>query len=533
MRFRDISWFLPALTIVLTIVLAGILIGAPMMVLNGFPLTFDDTPGYLEPAFNILHRAAQPAWTPPADLSPHGPVSTNIFFLRPFGYMLFLLPFASGWGLWLIPLAQGILAAAVLRAALSACFAAGGAAIRPGAFLGIAAVLGLTTSLSLHVATIMPDFLTGLLILLVYVVAVRWPALTMAQRLLVITTLTGMIVSHLSHLAILGGMTVLLGLWALWRDRGMLRSLAWGVLPPMLLAAGLLTTANLLTAGRAVLSESSPVFLLARLIGDGPARDYLAEACRSRDYLLCGSLDRLDRSAPGYVTSDYFLWHPDGARRRFGDQPRFVEEAAEIAHDTIATRPLAVAGHGLANAAGQLLKVQPDDTLDDPVKPLTRRLFSRFPATVYAAFDQSLQTRRIFPRDGLALVQDLALSLGGLGLAALGLGRWRRIDGRLRMLLLVIGLGLALNAIVTGGLSAVHDRYQNRVIWLLPFAALVLLVAARSRDALPAGRGDHERRDHERGDQAAGWNTPPGMGAGTPVVPGRLSGSPSRLRTAR
>ena len=528
MRFWNASWISPALITVLTIMLTGVLIGAPLLVLNGFPLTFDDTPGYLEPAFNILHRAAQPAWTPPPDTSSHGLPSSNIFFLRPFGYMLFLLPFAGGWGVWLIPLAQGTLAAAVLRAALSAA----GAPDRPDLFLGIAAVLGLTTSLSLHAATIMPDFLTGLVILLVYVVVVRWPALTFVQRLLTVAALTGMIVSHLSHLAILGGMIVLLGLWALWHDRAMLRSLAWGVLLPMVLAVGLLTGSNLLTAGRPVLSESSPVFLLARLIGDGPARDYLAEACHSRDYLLCGSLDSLDRSAPGYVTSDYFLWHPDGARRRFGDQPRFVAEAAEIAHNTIASRPAAVATHGLANAADQFVEVQPDDTINDPVKPLTRRLFSRFPAAVYDAFDLSLQTQQRFPRDGLALVQDLSLSLGMLGLAALGLGRWRRVDGRVRMLILVIGIGLTLNAVVTGGLSAVHDRYQNRVIWLVPFAALVLLATARSRDAsrdaLPTGQTGRTGSG-----QPTGWNTPPGMGTGTPVVAGRLSGSPSLLRTAR
>lgn len=520
MRFWNAPWISP----VLVIVLAGVLIGAPLLVLNGFPLTFDDTPGYLEPAFNILHRAAQPAWTPPPDLSPHGPSSANIFFLRPFGYMLFLLPFASGWGVWLIPLAQGILAAAVLHAAL----AAAGVPDRPGLFLGVAAVLGLTTSLSLHVATIMPDFLTGLLILLVYVVVVRWPALSMVRRSLIVAAITGMTVAHLSHLAILGGMIVLLGLWALWHDRGMLRPLAFGVLLPVALAVGLLTTSNLLTAGRAVLSESSPVFLLARLIGDGPARDYLAEACHSRDYLLCKSLDGLGRNAPGYVASDYFLWHPDGARRRFGDQPRFVAEAAEIAHNTIASRPAAVAEHGLANAVSQFVKVQPDDTLDDPVKPLTRRLFSRFPATVYAAFDRSLQTQQRFPRSGLALVETLSLSLGVLGLATMGLGRWRRVGDRVRTLLLVIGLGLVLNAIVTGGLSAVHDRYQNRVIWLVPFAALVLLATARSRDALPA-----ERAGRAGPGQPTGWNTPPRMGAGTPVVAGRLSGSPSRLRTAR
>ncbi|WP_158284639.1 hypothetical protein [Azospirillum sp. TSO35-2] len=513
------SWFRFALKILL----AGLLISAPVLALNGFPLTFDDTPGYLEPAYNILHRAVPPAWMPPADLASdpasHGPASPNIFFLRPFGYMVLLVPFASALGLWLIPLAQGVLAALIIHAALVTARAPRHWAL----FFGIVAVLALTTSLPLHVATIMPDVFTGLVILLVYVNVFQWRALPIPARLIGVATLTALATIHLSHLAILAGMVAALGLWSAWKDRGRLLPIAGGVLLPLVLAVGLLMTSNLLTAGRPVVSESSPVFLLARLIGDGPARDYLKDACPTHAYLLCDRLDTLDRSAPGYPTSDYFLWHPDGARRHFGDTPRFVEEAAEIAHQTIATRPLEVVSHGLYNTAAQLFHVQLDDTLTDPVKPLTRRLFSRFPSGDYDAFDRSLQTRQAFPRDVLDLVQDIALAVAIAALLTGAVRRRGRIDERVKALLSVIGLGLMLNAAVTGGLSAVHDRYQNRVIWLIPFAAMVVLATARSRDASAAGRRRY----------GSGWNLPPQVGAGTPVVEGTLNGSPSRLRTAR
>jgi hypothetical protein len=42
-----------------------------------------------------------------------------------------------------------------------------------------------------------------------------------------------------------------------------------------------------------------------------------------------------------------------------------------------------------------------------------------------------------------------------------------------------------MNALATGGLSTVHNRYQNRVIWLVLLIALVMaaVIAARRRNA--------------------------------------------------
>ncbi|WP_431855871.1 hypothetical protein [Azospirillum sp.] len=470
------------LTEIVLIAACGLLLGLPALLLNGFPLLFDDSPGYFEPAFHLLHPHASPAWLSPPEPAAGVPFSDNVFFLRPFPYAVFLLPFAGDWGIWLIPVAQGTLAALVIRRALEAA----GLAPRPLAFAGVILALALLTSLPVHAGHVMPDVFTGLLILAAGATVLGWAERGWPGRLWDGALLAFLTAVHLSHVAILAGLIVVLGGVALVRRRGV-AAVALGLGAPLALAVAALMTANLVLAGRAVLSESSPVFLLARLIGDGPARDYLAEACPERGYLLCGRLDDLGRAAPGYPVSDYFLWHRQGARHAFGDTPRFLAEASEIVRETVRTRPLDVLGHVVANGARQLARAGLDPTLNAPVKPWTRQFVSRFGAPVYQAFLGSRQFRQALPLDALNAVQAAVLGVAGAALVGLGLARGRRLGGRLRGLFGVVLLGLVLNAGVAGGLSAVHDRYQNRVVWLLPLAAMAAGIAiARRLDAAPA-----------------------------------------------
>jgi hypothetical protein len=42
---------------------------------------------------------------------------------------------------------------------------------------------------------------------------------------------------------------------------------------------------------------------------------------------------------------------------------------------------------------------------------------------------------------------------------------------------------LPLSAAITGALSAPHDRYQSRIMWLPPFVAAICAASARRRTA--------------------------------------------------
>jgi hypothetical protein len=52
-------------------------------------------------------------------------------------------------------------------------------------------------------------------------------------------------------------------------------------------------------------------------------------------------------------------------------------------------------------------------------------------------------------------------------------------------LAVAVVVALLANAAVTGGLSGPHERYQSRIMWLPPLAAL-LGIAALRRAATPA-----------------------------------------------
>ena len=48
-----------------------------------------------------------------------------------------------------------------------------------------------------------------------------------------------------------------------------------------------------------------------------------------------------------------------------------------------------------------------------------------------------------------------------------------------------VGAGLAIDAVIFGGLSAPVDRYQSRIVWLLPALLAVWYAADRTREDKP------------------------------------------------
>jgi hypothetical protein len=53
----------------------------------------------------------------------------------------------------------------------------------------------------------------------------------------------------------------------------------------------------------------------------------------------------------------------------------------------------------------------------------------------------------------------------------------RRRDNPALSLLLAIFAALIANAALAGVLSDVHDRYQSRIVWLVPFAEILLAIS--------------------------------------------------------
>jgi hypothetical protein len=78
----------------------------------------------------------------------------------------------------------------------------------------------------------------------------------------------------------------------------------------------------------------------------------------------------------------------------------------------------------------------------------------------------------------LAAVHRLTALAGVAGCVLLVPIAIRRRSACLGFLLAIL-VALLLSAAITGGLSAPHDRYQSRLMWLPPFLAMVCCASLR------------------------------------------------------
>ncbi len=418
--------------------------------LNGYPLIFADTGTYLSQA--IHHYVG---WD------------------RPAFYSIFL--FALHWKItnWSVIVVQAGLTIYVLDAVRRGFVPE----VPQSMLLPLVALLCVLTPLPWFVDQIMPDLFTSLLALVIAVLILTPERFSRIELRGLTLFSSWMIAAHLSNIWIALGLVCTLVPARHLLDARKRRNWRGARRPfvAIMLALLVLCTANLATFGLFSISPFGNVFILARLVYDGPGRTTLEHDCASRRWRLCGYLDVLPPHPSRFPTSDYFLWEADGPVARLGGAKRITAEARQIILSTVEERPVAVLESGVANIGRQFLRFQSGDGLNawpDEVGPVIEH---SFPAAEYRAFQASRQSRgRLGIPTWLGLLHASAFWGGLLAtIACLVVEIGKR--QRLALLCATILLCLIGNAAVTGALSGPHDRYQNRVIWL---AMLVPLMSA-------------------------------------------------------
>jgi hypothetical protein len=125
---------------------------------------------------------------------------------------------------------------------------------------------------------------------------------------------------------------------------------------------------------------------------------------------------------------------------------------------------------------------------------MKRMIDKHLPAGVSRGFHASLLYRDTFPLDATSHVFQAVVLLSGLVLA-----RWAALrlhaakkgypqqDWTAQIFVLMVVGGIVANAAVTGILSTPHDRYQARVIWLVPMLVILLFFWKKSEKDLRIG----------------------------------------------
>ncbi len=430
--------------------------------LNGYPLVFSDTGGFLEQA-----------------------LLPDMGWDKPWVYGPFLTPFHAGLSLWGAACAQCIILSAALWLTQASIQTP-----NPLHHLALCAVLATATAAPWFASLMMPDIFAPIVVLGLYILAAnRLSRATLAATGLVAAIA---IASHLAHLVLAAACIAILALF----DRRSLRRTAL----PLAAALLFLIASNRIGHDRFAISPYGADFALARLVADGPARATIQDACPAANWHVCAWRDRLPDNA------DDFLWDPNGPVWGNGYGPlKIAPEAAEIVHATLVAHPLQVLMAALANTARHLVLVQVGDAilpdhLQYAVLPRIQAFFPPAESTRLAASRQYNAALEAPP----AALQVIPLVLGALATIAIAIGR-----PSLRLLAILILVALLANAAVTGALSGPHHRYQARIAWLVLLPPLLLLPAL-----LTDGRRRASRQKPEPGRSATPARLPPPPAAG-------------------
>lgn len=443
--------------------------------LNGGPLIFFDTMGYLQQGasaadlvFGKIAALLSPAVESVggADIGGSQEVEREARFVRSIIYPAFIYIGS------LSPLgfAGATLLQSIMVVALVGVIAGREVAARPVAAAAAAAVCLTLTSWPWTVSFLMPDIFAAVAVLCAMIVAARLDRLGVIGNLFVFGAATFAALSHYGNppLYIAVSVAALLALLAQRRLSVIAVALTVGPLAVTVVAS--------LGVAEAVFDEPSLAprrlpLLLARSIEDGPALWHLEAHCEEYDYAIC---ELWDDEIPNDLGS--LLWSPDGLLKKATDEQmdRIRLEEFLILRRALIEFPFEQAWSFAGNAVRQTIMI---GLADMSWGRVIEDADGRFVRDASGPSDASSLS-------GVDFAQK-AVVLGSVGLITFWFFKdGLRVGDRERALLFVAVVGLGANAAIFGGLSAPVDRYQARVIWIVPLLAALFWLSRWRRSAV-------------------------------------------------
>jgi hypothetical protein len=330
--------------------------------------------------------------------------------------------------------------------------------------------LNMFTGLGWLVGWIMPDILGPVLYLSIYLLVFALENLSRVERLIVILIAWWSVASHVTHLVLAGSLCVCLALLLLLRRvRTRERLRAVGVVATVVLAAAAAHMAlHWYLYGEPSLGGKRPPYLMARVIADGPGRWYLQQRCGTLHLAVCAHVYDLPNDVGDFLWGAHGIWLSSSVEQR----ERLRGEEIAVVLGTLRAYPreelIISADHfwaqlhtfGLSDYDPNPWILQMVDTVLPGARP---------------RYLQTRQAEEALHEEFFAVIQHWTV-MASLAVIAIWAVFARKRSRRLIRLTTVIGFVVIANAALTGSLSNVEDRYQARVIWLVPLLAAVAVL---------------------------------------------------------
>jgi hypothetical protein len=422
------------------LLLLGLLALLVPALLNGFPLVFADTGGYLARPFERTLALGRSAF-----------------------YGLFLaagIPF----DFWPNILLQAVLTVWLIRIVLREMGRA-----EWGAFVLIIVALAVLTSLPWYAGQLMPDIFVPLAVIAFHLLAFEREGLRKYEAILLGAVIAAGVASHMSIL----GLVVALLLFAF----AILLLQRWVDLPPPRLIgplaaviSGILLAlcSNFVIAGKFAFTPGGSTFLFGRLLQDGIVGRYLDDHCPDPDLRLCAFRAELPANA------DDWLWG-NGPLSKLGGWEEFEPEARQIILRSIMDYPGAHIQSALRATVEQLTTVATGEGMHSRDNWHAEAMLKKFAPDTFASFMASRQQHDGFDFGAINLFQ-VPLALLAMAMLPVWILLFRRSEPRISCFAGSALFAILTNAAICGIFSNPNARYQSRIAPLAVLAALVALL---------------------------------------------------------
>lgn len=238
--------------------------------------------------------------------------------------------------------------------------------------------------------------------------------------------------------------------------------------------------------GTTRITSNNEIIHMARLIETGITSEYLHDKCGECDYELCNYMDYVDsRPHPSA-----FVWDFKQSPIYKGDcrwanvcWEEKVKEYKIIIDDMLSTskyRKMIIWRIGIAGTYEQLVTYGHQNLKrQGPGSPAFKTVKKYFPdefQKFYFANQQDGREWNSFKERNFLNKWAVRISLLIILLFLLIKPFRKSLNPNTVLLLVIVGLYLLINAATCSVFSSVSPRYQDRIIWLIPFAAIVLIM---------------------------------------------------------
>jgi hypothetical protein len=480
---------LAALRNIAFVLIASLSLLWPAMV-NGGPFWHPDTTNYIRAAdgatafaFGVRtewsDRLANPAPAATSETSPLIEQATSsvqsVVPTRPvllgrsvfYGFMIYLPMLA--FGLWGAIITQALVAGATTAYCASLIIHK-----EQRSTWMLLPLLAAVTPMGYYACMLMPDIYSGLQILVLATMIVTWTTIKLRDKIRLMALAALFITFHTTNLLMTICVLTAAVIFALSANRNRLRPAIIGAfLIAIALGANLAFSYSIQLATGSM--PYSPPFLTARLQDQGPGLAYINNNCDKSDdatFLICDYRDKLP------LPSDSFLWSENPATGVFqlltaDERLRMASEDRRFYLSVMSDSPVAFARSSIGWSIEQL----GDFGLSNfNYGHRVGGMEAKYPPSIAPKVRSSAAARNSMPTEPIVTFSIIVSLLSLAGIAALFLsGQLKAGEPALscRRGAMLIVLGVLANAVICGALSGPHERYQMRLIWLVPFAALI------------------------------------------------------------